>query len=273
MYGLLYYIGGERNTIAAAELRAIGLDYAFDQGENVQARGVQHGPDGGRGLIVARTDQEDVGYYPARQRWVRLLAAASGDAQPVCGQPCQADGEARRIPVWVGMVTDRAAPGPEELARQELLDGHMIELLDGRRWLVPIARATVQSDGMLVARMNLPAPCVPDEQGRWRIGPVLPCWESLWRRAERVWDGLEAEIEDEAEGGRQLTASEALDIAVAALRANYRIERGEAGLLGLLDQQRAMKICGALVDLPTIRDWLKKKAAAAGSGCAAGPAD
>jgi len=251
MAGLLYFLPGRDRSIKLPDVKAAGLDYAFE--DRCTPAGVERGPDGERGVIVAddeRIEAHRIGYYPDKQTW-------------------------RRIPgldAWVGMYTDDP-PEPTDLIRQRALPGHWVRLGDGHDWLIPVARAAAEQDSTLVWYQALPQATTIDEEGRWIQGGVLPAYQRLWDIAMRWWDAVvaaETIEESETSAKIELDFEEINDGALLALATNYRVGKAEVALLGLFDDQCVREILAALIDMPTIQAWLKKKAAAAGSSIVGG---
>jgi hypothetical protein len=253
MSGLLYYLPTARPGVTVEELHALGLAYAFDA-EQGCARVGAAGPDGERGLIVGYGNAAAIGYYPSAQTWRRMTGLrARGGPAPV---------------PWVGFYREDR-PQPEHLERRERLPGHPVRLLDALEWHVPVARAVADTDSLAFIQ-NLPAASTIDDQGLWQPGAVLPAFAGLWELAERWWDAvIGAQLEPEEGEGTEtrravLQFEELHDGAVRALAANYRLGRDEVALLGLLDARTAAAVLNALVDLPTLLEWFKKKRAPAG---------
>jgi hypothetical protein len=239
MPALLYYLP-QRPGLDAAALAAAGLGHLVDRDSpaGISQRGCHCGPDKGEGVVLALGRHEaEVGYYPDRQRWQRLA-----------GTPA----------AWIGLPpADAPQPGPAELARSTQLAGHEVELLDGRRWLAPAARAYVEQDGHLRWLAQLPQRLELDPEGRWRAGDVIGRHAFLWDLAEK-WEETKraAAVGD---GKTLVEWQELVDGAVAVLGANYHLGRGEVAALGLLSEAAAIAVLDALVDWPTRLAWGKKK--------------
>ncbi|MGA2032853.1 MAG: hypothetical protein ABSG68_11385 [Thermoguttaceae bacterium] len=267
---LLYFIPAASSSISLAELRRAGLGYAFESAELVK-RAVTRGPGGAPGQIVAAGCAGEVGYFPERQTWRKIPWGVDRGAcanSPHAARPTPHDPPASP---WVGYFT-AAAPTPDWLARAKQLSGHEVTLLDGNRWLAPIARGWTEEDGELRWFHTLPRRCDLDEEGRWTQDRVLDRYRPLWDLALR-WDEArmaalrspESRVQSpEPEPGADVLQvrfdfEDILAAAVAALQANYRIGPTEVALLGLLTQELAVDVLDALADFPTRLDWLKKK--------------
>ena len=258
MAGFLYFLPSLRGitaTTAATILRERGLADAIDApGPTRQST---H-PDAGDGLVLAAEGHPDdlVGIWPDRQTWRRLPRPGAPDAPPV----------------WIGYTND-ARPGPDDLARPEQLDGHLVTLADGRPWLVPKARRWVGIDGGGSIQYATAVPRVSelDDAGAWQPGRIVDRFAPFWQIAA---DWLEhvgvAAAAAEEEAGEGETARLAFDFdglheaAVSALAINYRIGPLEVSMLGLLTTATPAAVLDAAADVPGYLQLLKKTAAAGG---------
>jgi hypothetical protein len=238
MPGFLYYVPTQKGALTQDDLRAAGLSYAFElrKGENPTARGCSPGPDNMIGLVLGQ-QSEGLGYYPQRQTWRKIPSSPAG--------------------AWVGFET-ATPPGPDDLQRAKTIDGKLVELGDGNQWLIPIARRPVESNGHLAGMIALPERLALDDVGEWVSGGVDPKYREVWEAAILFWDSLMSADVDE--NGISLTFSQAADAAVAALAANYRVNRLEVSALGLLSDSIINAILETLVDFDSVRSYLKKKA-------------
>lgn len=243
MPGLLYFLADRDRTITPDDLRRIGLGHAFDR--RVAGNNATGALGGRNGVVLAdptRVESHRIGYYPDRQQWFQMPMPD--------------------VNAWVGRYTD-APVKPEDLARAEQLDGHWVTLGDEQRWLAPVARAQTEHDGELRWHNALPAATTIDAEGHWVEAGVLPRYAPLWPIATAFWDQWMGAKEDG--GGPADTATVSFDFAgandaaLAALAANYRLGKAEVALLGLFNDQTVLGILLALVDGPTVQEWLKKK--------------
>ena len=291
--GFLYYLPDRQQVPSFEDLKTAGLGYAFDVGadadqKSLAHRGVQGGPDGGKGILVASVsaDQRAIGYHPDRQTW-RKLAGKSQHR------------------VWVGHDKENP-PAPADLVRAELLPGHEVKLADGHHYTIPVARGIAAGDnGELSGWYHaLPRSVDLDDAGQWTYGDVLPRYRWLWELAlgwfDVWWEAFfrveesetDGEQEDDSQGpaargeGRDSEKTLALKLydlselataATAVLAANYRVGKTEVVMLGLFDGEGPMReILGALIDWPFVVSWFKKKAdadSAAASSTGNGPPD
>lgn len=159
----------------------------------------------------------------------------------------------RQVPgtsYWVGMRMD-VVMKPEQIARRKQIRGHWVELADGQKWLIPIARKFVTELGRWM--IGVPTLMDVDAEGNWTNDKIVPRCQSLWDAACRWWDYAIAGTAPEV-----VSVAEAGDICELALAANYRLSRVEIAMLGLLDDDARTGVLEALVDLPTYDAHQKK---------------
>jgi hypothetical protein len=179
-------------------------------------------PDGGGGLIVTTGEQTTGG------TWID------------CGD------------FWINVTSD-GKNSPEWFARKMQFEGHLIQLEDGNKWMIPVARA-------LRAGVGLPHLLVLGSKGEL-VSLPHPKYESICRKADAVWESFYTEIESGKQeiGAGSLSMAEIYDLCGEALNLNYRIGKWEASALRLFSDASMGKILAAIVDLPTIEEELKKK--------------
>lgn len=149
--------------------------------------------------------------------------------------------------LWIGW--DRSnPPGPKGLARKHQLAGHLVELGDGQRWLVPVARC-VDGSSPLPRRLQW----TPEG---WAPGEVLGQHVQLWEEACAYFELMNRAAN---EPGLTVTWDEGASTACVALAANYVVSAVEASLLGLLTTQTSGEVCRALVDWPTFLELLEQE--------------
>jgi len=228
--GFTYYVPTDL-TQPTAELVA-DLAYALDY-PNVAVRGVRGGPDNGNGLAIGPADADRLGYFADRQTW-----------KPLPGSDA-----------WLGWYTDQP-PTPDDLARPDGLAGHLVTLGDGRQWVAPVARGVIDAGETLDWYYATPRQVDVDDAGEWVAGEVVPKYRELWQLAVAWWDAKKAGTLE----GTNLTFDFANynDGALTALATNYRVGRFEVAKLGLFDEHNPAAILDALVDWPTVTEWLKK---------------
>jgi len=225
----LYWLPGPKEKPAAQQIAEAGLAHAFERPPSHW--GVERGPDGKTGVVLC-AGEAPAKYRPDRQEWRRMVANQAG--------------------AWLGLPTDHT-PGPNDLARDEILPGQPVQMADGQKWTAPIARAAVpDAESPLVWYNALPRRSTRDDSGQWVPGEVLSQYAALWDLACRWHDAYFAAIDGTDANQRHL----AFDFegvhegAVEALQANYRIGPDEADWLGLLTQETAVAVLHVLIDLP-----------------------
>ena len=216
---LFYYLPGLK-TVSLHDVSAAGLDHAREVGAPSYAE-MSPGPDGGAGVVFRFDD------------------GGCGDVEKLCWTR---NGKT----AWVGF-TPANRPGPERLARRKTIAGREVELADGNRWPVPVAR---RIDG----EPGLPRRLEYDGEA-WRPGAVLPLYASLFDEAARIFDSL---INADAEDDAPLTLSDECDLAARALQINYRVGPAEISALGLFDTRTHADVLLAMVDWPTVLAFKKK---------------
>jgi hypothetical protein len=210
---------------------------------------IDAGPSGAGGVLVAASvgPPTALAFRKDRWRWIPRHDAA----------------EPAKVIYHLGVP--QPPPGPEDLARPEMLAGKAIILADGREWIVPLAR---YYDGgtPLGRRVTL------DEAGNEVLG-VLEARRGLWEAACEVWEefvaqqALDSESQGQAvatdrkarEGG--MTLLRAKQIASMALGANYRVGEFEVSALGLLSTENIHAALAAMADVDGFCEMLKKKRA------------
>jgi hypothetical protein len=247
MPGFLYYTPDPSRTALAA-IVADGLGYAFERQPDV-APLFGDGPDGGRGAVVAdgqRVHPSQLGYYRDRQTWRQIPGSAW----------------------WIGHYTGADAPGPEILERPRMLEGHTVELADGRGWTIPVARQWREVDEWAGYVNVLPRRSHLNAAGEWEVGDVLPRFKRFWDVARKYFRNVAgpgvsetAGVWSEADGSADFLFGEIHQAAVTALSINYYLGPCECDLLGLLTRHHCDQILEAAIDFPTIERWSKKKRA------------
>ena len=241
MPGLLYYLPGLEG-LTLDHTAEVGLAHAFEA-DCTCRRVMASGPDGGAGVIaVDHRRQPEPGYFADKQTWIKIPGNKTG--------------------AWVGRYTDRPVL-PEDLARQEQLDGHLVRLADGQEWLVPVARGCGETrDGQPVLYQAVPTRIALDAEGNWIDGEVIDRFRPLWSIATEWWDRFMAigksAAEEAPEPEEKFDFVRRADAAVEVLAINYRLARAEVALLGLFDGETARSVLDAIVDMPTIQEWIKK---------------
>ena len=182
--------------------------------------GIDAGPDGQRGCIVALGNQP-APYDVREQFW----------------QP-SSNGK-----FWVGAEKINM-PRPEDLERNPGLKGEYIALLDRNAWRSPVILRWDAAG--CCHEINLPQSLAPSfENGKCQFKKqVRPPFAATHALAEQIFNDFG--------NGATISIEEAVDRAARLLGMNYRIGIEEIGLLGLLDNALALKILATAIDLETI---------------------
>lgn len=226
--------------------------HACDHKSSIKRTVVSNGPDGGVGTIIAppgwKPNAHRVGFFRDSQTW-QLIPSTS---------------------TWIGYENE-SRPTPEGLARTKQTDGHLVELGDGNKWLIPVARKYYPT-----WPCALPQTMTVDEFGNWSRGNVVAKYRDLYSVAGHwidyitpkeesptvaadVADEAEAQSEQDQKTQPEVTYAQLADWCVIALAVNYRVTKVEASILELLNEQTMVAIMNAVVDLPTARDLQKKR--------------
>lgn len=227
----LYFLPGQTSHRVDAEvLERYGLRELF-RGRSVRSC-LAAGPLGEGALVVDDREKAMV-FSPGTQLWAQRL-----------------DGRA-----WTGMWKD-SPPTPDELLRDDSMDGHGVLLRDKRRWVIPVARRMPEGTG-------LPEVLIYTADGiRHQVAPEF---QGLWADACRLWDA-----------GGELAVEEMMALAARALAVNYHLGKDELNLLNLVTSANLAAIAGALIDSPTLaalRAVSDPKAPGAAAAAASAPID
>jgi len=240
MNRFMYAVRGGGKTVEAVE-RA-GIEYAFDAGEQPEARAVTAGPWGAGGGVVLGKEAALFGYYPDAQEWRSL------DKEQTA---------------WVGLPKGGRLPTAVDLYRRRPLDGRAVKMANGELWQVPIARTLEYGEGPDDVRAVhlLPVSTQYDVvSGEWTAGEIVSAYRLLWDLAEEWWNTCVREAEAVEEGAPvRFTFTRLHEAALQALQFNYRVGPVEASWLGILNDLVCKDILDTLVDLRGIETRLKKK--------------
>ena len=157
---------------------------------------------------------------------------------------------------WVGYYLDDP-PRPEELQREKLIPGYTVELGDGNKWQVPLAR---QYSHEGEPGSHLPHKLKVNELGVWTVGDVIDRYEDVWSTSVdffNLWhDALIAAIED-GKDSFVFDHAHPQSASIKILSANYAISDVEASLLGLLlSDDTAGQIMRAACDCDVAMAWI-----------------
>jgi len=233
----LYFLPGVRleefvqdGRPAAALLKRYGLDGVLADIELTSALSMQDttgaGPSGSSGVLfctnTAGQPPHRFGYLPEFQRW-----------QKVCNQP----------ELWIGADKEHR-PGPVDLARGQLLDGHPVKLADGNEYIVPYVRSPAE-------RTALPEDMYRNAEGEF-VMELQPEYQEVWEATAPVWNMLYPE--DEEPG--VLPYGDILTHCLRFLGLNYRYGDREQAVLRLVNKRNYTweRIFQAAVDVPFLLD-------------------
>jgi hypothetical protein len=200
--GFLYFLPG-KSAGDKLDLDALGLSHARAPGEPTKAP-VTKGPDDGPGLLLVFAGDHAPRYVAAEQTWRK----APGGGH------------------WVG-VFNAHKPGPEDLAREQVIGGEAIRMLDGADWVIPICQSPVRGRPTVPRQLDL------DDQGQW-VRRVLPKYARVCEDAERVFHHWLGENWVADVPPVSLSEDEGWRIAADALAVNYRVSPLEIAMLRTL---------------------------------------
>jgi hypothetical protein len=224
MSGFLYFLAGRKAPPDAGELAGLGLGHLA--GAPLACRECALGPEGRPGVLLAAAAPEGLGFYPQRQRWMRLT------------------GGLLLVPTFVGLET-AAPPTPADLARPEQIDGYRVVLGDGNPWVIPVARR-------FPAGTCLPESLALGPDGKL-IREVLPAYAGAWRLAQEVCADLASDGAEYGDPGLEpqaMTDARAFVVACEVLALNYRVGPDEVGLLRLLTTRTLPAVLSWFVEYP-----------------------
>jgi len=263
MNPMLYFLPGVSAADDAALARA-GLEHlAARPGKRAGAIG--SGPGGVGGCLVAFGSFEParLACVPAEQEWPEGYQAEATHRPKTEGpESLQASAFGLqplafnfRLGWWKG-----AKPGPEDLERPDLIDGHPVKLEDGNLWTIPLARV-FGLGGPRQRKLRLG----PD--GKWVIGEAINRLAALASDAESLYQELAEQFRLAAAaiqaGGVPILPALLPKQAVVerALALNYWVSPAEIDALELLSIGNIQEIGKALIDWPTFEAELKKNGA------------
>lgn len=238
MSGFMYFVeGAQAPEPARRVILDAGADYALPFGINCIKSG--HGPGGPGGMLFSPT-----------------MTTVNTDAQiwerSACGT------------YWVGMDANKL-PTPEDLAVENQISGHYVEMADGNKWLIPAARyyGTAEGTGEVGWVPNLPT-ARKFTGGKWIEGSILAKHRKLWEHMQRIDSIFEKVLAGEESALSSLDLETESDLVVTALATNYRVGNVEASMLGIVTSDIAGEIANAVRDVPSLVVLQEKKAEAPG---------
>ncbi len=227
MRNMLYYLP-QLGALNADVLAQYGLTrVAFAAHKTVNAV-LQNGPDGKAGTLVMFSN-------PCAQKDPEFRFAYSAGSQ-TWNQ--NADGS------WCGFYTD-GKPGPDDLARANMVPGDFVELRDGNKWVVPAVR--LGNGGLGVPRG------LSVSSGGELIQEDLPEYSDVCAAADTVFDFC---LKEMVGAERSMMFLDAIKYASCALSLNYRIDANGANALKLFTTENVIECCRAMVDYNNLRQAL-----------------
>ena len=196
------------------------------------------GPGDCAGIIFAdkRIEGKDLYYRPEEQVWAKSLA----------GTKDEKTGEFINK-FWVGYHTANP-PTEKALARESQINGYEIELLEGQKYRIPLARC-------FPSGTQLPQTMIMTETGVLDY-KLLPKYVEFSKQAELLWCDFARQI-GWMEGPQEMSREQEWMLARGALGLNYHIGCDEINLLNLFSTINFEKVLFAIVDEPTIRAVMK----------------
>lgn len=215
MPGFLYFAPGQNPG------KPESLEYAFE-GEPQRREISGNGPTANSGVVFADSSvpSQYVGYFRDRQKW-------------------------RDIPnsdLSIGWYPDNP-PTEETLRKSDMLDGYLVDLGNGERWKIPIARTWNENGNYITA-----LPCVVgvNSDGQvCRTDNVVAQYRSLWETATRIFEGIKSSLEENSEAKLSLEYDSCFEV----IAANYRVSAIEIAILELVTTKNSWSIAHAVIDL------------------------
>ena len=212
--------------VNAEKLKTAGLAGIFE-GVTYSQRQTSQGPGGGDCTLICIGDDAKALYFkPEQQAWQQSL---NGKYQ-------------------VGLY-EKDKPTEEILRREKQLAGHEIEMGDGSKWLVPVAR-------IITGGSSLPQSLILGKNGEV-LTEALPQYAQFSAKAEKLWEDFRNEISKKKEKIK-MTIPERMAFAIEALAWNYHIGTEEVNLLKLITTQNLHEVLEAIIDIPTLVEVAKQ---------------
>jgi len=236
MAKFIYFIPGLDHTPSNDNLKDVGLDHLIDNWQDYVG---SSGPTNNGGAIIGGFSKAQngvmIGYYKDRQTWEEYNSGK----------------------FWIGYQKE-FKPKPEDLKKENQLEGYEVELGDKNKWLIPVARR-FDSGCMLPKSIFLDGAGVIS-------GKILDEYVYFSKQAEEIFNDLCASLRKDKEYDYKVNTFEYMfQIATESLRINYNISKWEMSLLKLLTTENANKINLAIIDFESMKmmaeaeESLKKK--------------
>lgn len=251
MAGFLYFVPAGREGTFRDTLEEWGFGYVVERGLSV-APLLGAGPSGVGGLIAAdESTVPQITFDVNAQSWIPS------------DRELPKDGDETSRP-WVGM-SNKNPPKPLELLRDDALDGHFVKLADGAEWLIPIARGFTDVPEIGPINSGRLPHAIRRVGGAWIRDGVVAKYAALWDGALAWWKYYTEAVDavkldaDDALKRVPFDFDKSLDLAAAALQANYRVGTDEIGLAALFNEALVRDVLLAVIDWPFVRTWVEKK--------------
>lgn len=234
------FIYAIKNTsvLSGAVLEKTGLGRVFDEPGKVQTTTSTEGPGGKPCLLCGNVPPRSLRFKPDEQKWT------DGN-----------DGQ-----YYVGFYVDDP-PKPAGLARKNQLAGHEIELGDGNKWLIPVARKFAEGSVLPVALgIGANGQIITDE---------LEEFAGFSGRAEKYYRDFLKWLGD-IEGCNETDTAFRIKLALEALTTNYQLGCEEPFAMKLITSKNLTAILEAIIDVPTIVEVTRQAAEDKKKECPAG---
>jgi len=240
----LLYLPGVKTGSDDAYAR-LGLYDLVKDGGPLAAHGA--GPDGGHGLLAGwGTIEEppDLTWREMGQTW----KSVGGRQTAVGGE--EESPSAYRLPstaYWLGK-SDTKPVEPRTIARATQKRGIWVELADGQRWLVPVARQLPHLWGIDDAG----EPCRTPANG----------YAEFCATSRRVYEAFMAPPKGDSSGdGNSIvfTDADAWRYLCTALALNYHLNPAVVSFLGLIDDASFVRVMAATIEFDLLREVEEQK--------------
>lgn len=233
MSGLLYYIDGVKSAPLENDLKECGL-YGQKVGSYCHTEIFLNGTKGTVfGIKGKCSDDIKVGFYHEEQEWINI--------------PKQ-DGSQGRL--WIGYYKNNK-PKPENFLKKDYLDGYFLELADGNKWVVPVARRYQEGCLLPKGTMMLVAGRI-DEFVIEKYLPLQKIAEQLF-----VYFGLDYDKEFQKDDGFLCDDVSFFNTCVSVLSTNYNLDFRDISVLKLFTTDNTVEILKIVVDMPYIDRLIK----------------
>lgn len=218
----LYLIDPVDHGASQEKLDAIGLGHLPPSGTLI-TRGMMSGPDHRRCTMIAdgRCKPDRMNWRPKEQTWK----------------------QAENKKFWIGFWNDRK-PTEADLRRESMLDGYDIQLGDGGKWRIPIARLYPAGTCLEQTMILSDGVCKYE---------VIEKHLQFSRRVEALWDDFQIQA-GWKEGDYKLEDPQRYELAAEALKLNYFAGIDEVNMLRLLTTRTIRKALAAILDVPHMEE-------------------